>query len=156
MSDSLFYSLLIPVTAYIAYQDFKDRLVSLWLLILYVFTTAVFTYTRQGWLGLLENGIGVLAYFGLCFSVLFVYYFIKEKKIPRLVDRKIGTADLIIFLAIGLSLSLPLLIIFFTIAFCLAALATFVFIRDRQSVPLAGMLVVIYIVFLLFRKLAEA
>ena len=111
---------------------------------------------RQGWLGLLENGVGALAYFGLCFCVLFVYYFVKERSIPRLVDQKIGTADLLIFLAIGLSLSLPLLIIFFTIAFCLAAVVTLVFIRNKQSVPLAGMLVVIYIIFLVIRNLQDA
>lgn len=100
---------------------------------------------------LLENGIGTLCYFGICFTVVFLYYFFKEKKVPKIVDAKIGKADLILLLAIGISLPLISLIVFFTVAFSLSAVLAVVILKDKRSVPLAGMLALFYFIFSVFR-----
>lgn len=152
MPGYIFYLLLIFTTLIIAWQDFKERLVSLWALLLYLLNIALYTFFSGGWWVLLENGIGALCYFGICFAVLFLYYFLKEKKIPKIVDAKIGKADLLLLLAIGLSLPLVSLILFFTIAFTLSALFAVVVLKDKRSVPLAGILALIYFVFALFRN----
>lgn len=152
MYPYFFYPLLFFTTAFIAFQDFKERMVSLWLLALYFGNLAVFTYIEEGWLQVFENGIFSLAYFALCFSVLFCYYFFKERRLPQIIDSKIGKADLVIFLAIGLRLQPLQLILFFTLAFVLSLFITLLVIRDKKQVPLAGLLVIIYLIFDIFKS----
>jgi hypothetical protein len=95
------------------------------------------------------NFISSLAYFGLCGLGIFTYFFWKEKKIPKLIDSKLGLADIIICLTIGVSFSFISLILFFTVAFVLSAIAGLIFFRNR-TIPLAGILVILYLIFIWF------
>jgi hypothetical protein len=143
----LFFAVLVITTFLIAWQDFKERLVSLWVLLLYLLNNALQVFFRKGSQSLLENTIGTLCYFGICFLVLFVYYYLKEKRVPKIIDAKIGMADVLVLAAIGVSLPVIVLIPFFTIAFIISALAAMMVLKDKQAVPLAGMLVILYFIF---------
>lgn len=152
MSAWIYYPLLLGTSTLIARQDFKDREVSLWLLVVFTCITAVFTYLEQGWLQLLQNGVFCLLYFTLCFTVVFLYYFVRERRWPQIIDSKIGKADMMIFFAIGLALQPVQLIVFFTLAFALSLLIALL-LSDKKQVPLAGLLVVIYVIFDIFNHL---
>lgn len=59
-------------------------------------------------------------------------------------DEKIGWADIWICLSIGISLNIVQLILFFTGAFIISALLGLLFLRKNKTVPLAGILVILY------------
>ena len=60
-------------------------------------------------------------------------------------DSKIGLADVILFLAIGLTLDTVQLVLFFSGAFLISALLGLLwFNKKAQTVPLAGVLCVLY------------
>jgi hypothetical protein len=153
MTVIIFNTLFFLSSLFIAYQDFKDRLVSLWLLLIYLLNLSFFVYVQNGSSVLLENTLTTLLYLGICFAIIFIFYFAREKKIPSILDSKVGKADLIVLFAIGISLPLVLLIVFFALAFSLSALLALFFLKDKKSVPLAGILALIYISFNVFIQL---
>ncbi|MBL7893843.1 MAG: prepilin peptidase [Bacteroidia bacterium] len=140
----VFFSLLFFISLAIAWQDFKSRLVSVWLIIVFFAITTGNTLYSTGWLPILFNFLGTLLYFGLTFLVIYLYYFLKEKKWPKIINEKIGWADIWIFLAIGINLNIIELILFFTGAFIISALIGLLLLRQNKTVPLAGILVILY------------
>ncbi len=137
----LFFSVFLLLSIIICYQDFKQRLVSLWVLLLYSFTCLTSVYVLQGPYALLANTLSSLLYFGLLFGVLLLYYFFKEKKFSNPIDSKIGLADVILFIAIGITLNMLQLVPFFSGVFIISAvLGLFWFNKREQTVPLAGIL----------------
>lgn len=144
MAIAAFNILLFLSSGFIAYQDLKDRMVSLWLLLIYLVNMLVYVCLHNGVWVLLENTISTLVYFGICFFCIFIYFMAREKKIPVIIDAKIGKADLLVFLAIGITLPLMSLLLFFTVAFILSLVFALFFLKDKRSVPLAGILVLLH------------
>lgn len=143
-----FYSLLTLVSLLIFYQDLKDRLVSLWVLLLYGGIIISYTIYEKGIEITLQNTISSIVYFALCFGVICLYYFVKERQFPRIMDVKLGWADVIICLSIGVSLELVSLVVFFTVSFVISAIIGLVLHSRNKTVPLAGFLVIFYLVFI--------
>lgn len=143
-----FYSLLTLVSLLIFYQDLKDRLVSLWVLLLYAGLIIAYTIYEKGIDIILQNAISTVAYFALCFGIIFLYYFIKERQFPKIMDVKLGWADVIICMSIGISLDVLLLVLFFTVSFVISAIIGIVLQSRNKTVPLAGFLVILYLVFI--------
>ena len=131
----------------VSYQDFKDRLISLWAILLYTVCCVVSVLLFQNTTSLIYNSISTLVYFAFVFCVLFLYYFVKERKFVNIIDSKIGLGDILIFIAIGLTFDIFYLIIFFTISFCIAAVVALFLAKKNETVPLAGILVWCYFVF---------
>lgn len=140
----VFFILLFSVSLAICIQDFKSRLVSAWLIAVFFITNVAYTVYSADWRQLFYNFIGSLLYFSLMFFVIYSYYLFKEKKWPKIMDEKIGWADIWICLAIGVSLNIVQLILFFTGAFIISALLGLLFLRQNKTVPLAGILVILY------------
>ncbi|HWY10379.1 MAG TPA: prepilin peptidase [Bacteroidia bacterium] len=131
----------------VSYQDFKDRLISLWAILLYAICCIASVLLFQDTTTLISNSISTSLYFVLVFGALFLYYFIREGKFVNIIDSKIGLGDILIFIAIGLTLDLFYLIIFFTISFCIAAVVALFLAKQNKTVPLAGILVWCYFFF---------
>lgn len=143
----LFFILLALV---IAVQDFKKRLVSLWVLLFYFCNCAVYVYLFQGTYVLISNAVFALLYFTFMFGIIFLFYFLKEKKIPSIINSKIGLADIIILPAIGLTLNTVQLVLFFAIVFLLAVAAAFFWFNKKgHSIPLAGIVCICHVVYLI-------
>ncbi len=143
-----YLSILFVTSLIISFQDFKSRLVSLWVLIGYAALIIGFTILSEGINTFLQNLIMASCYFLLCLLGVFTYYFLKERQIPRIMDVKLGWADVIVCLSIGISLNLISLILFFTVSFILSAIAGIVLQQKNKTVPLAGLLVIFYFVFI--------
>lgn len=125
----------------ISYQDFKHRLISLWSILLYAACCISSVLLFQNLFILFENAVSSLIYFTFVFFVLFLFYFIKEKKFSNIIDSKIGLGDVLIFIAIGLTLDVVNLIVFFTISFCISAIVGLFLAKQNKTIPLAGILV---------------
>jgi uncharacterized membrane protein len=96
----------------------------------------------------IQNAIYSLVYFALCFTVIYLYYFVKERQLPKIMDSKFGWADVIICLSIGISFDFISLIVFFTGSFVISAIIGLVLQGKNKTVPLAGFLVILYLVFI--------
>lgn len=147
----LFLFLFLIFGCLLCYQDFKSREISLWLLICYSLTCIFSAYFLQGGYALLANLMSALLYFGLISGVILLYYFFREKKFSNPVDDKIGLGDLVLFLAIGLTLDTIALVLFFSAIFLISALLGLLWFNKReQTVPLGGILTIGYIPFYFF------
>lgn len=150
--DLVYYPLLFSFSLLIAYYDFRYRLINVWLLVAFAVTILSATIFNSGLVILGQNTISTVCYFLLCFLGVYGVYFIKEKRAPKIIDEKIGWADIIVCLAIGMSLNIIDLILFFTSSFILAAIIGLAFQQRNKTVPLAGILVIFYFVFICILK----
>jgi len=149
----LSFILLMLLGAFIAYQDFKTRLISLWLIIAFgIVNIGQYLVTHSGF-QLLENSIFCLCYFLFSYGVILLFYYVKNKKFEKIIDVKIGWGDLLIFLLIGFCIEPIHLIYFFTAGFIFSALFYILFLRKKQNVPLAGLLVIFYLVYIVYTNI---
>jgi hypothetical protein len=145
----ILFSALLVASFIISYQDFRSRLISVWSIVLYSICCISAVLLFENTYSLVSNSISTLIYFSFITLVLFVFYFIKEGRFINIIDSKIGLGDILIFIAIGLTLEIINLILFFTISFCISAIVGFFLARQNKTTPLAGILVWCHFCFLL-------
>ena len=140
----LLFILLTLISLAIAYKDFKTQLISVWLLL--AFTAVNFTnyLLLHSVYQFLENSIFCICYFLLCYLVLHLYFYIKTKKIQKLIDLKIGWGDVILFISVGCCIEPIYFIYFFTISFTLSLLIHLFFLKHNKNIAMAGFVVLFY------------
>lgn len=143
---------LVLSTSVIVYQDFKYRLISIFAIAGFGISCCVLfllTHSLQEWL---ENSIFCAAYFLFCYLVLHLFYFFKTKRFQKIIDKKIGWGDILLFLIIGSCINPVELIYFFTASFIIALLFQVLFQRKNREIALAGILAICYILFTLLNS----
>lgn len=143
---------LVLSTSVIVYQDFKYRLISIFAIAGFGISCSVLfllTHSLQEWL---ENSIFCAAYFLFCYLVLHLFYFFKTKRFQKIIDKKIGWGDILLFLIIGSCINPVELIYFFTASFIIALLFQVLFQRKNREIALAGILAICYILFTLLNS----
>jgi hypothetical protein len=143
--------LLIICGGAIAYQDFKILLIHLLLILLYGGICITNYLLSETVYQFVENVIFCLCYFLLCFLVLVLFYFIKNRKPGGIIDQKIGWADVLLFLIVGFTIEPLFMIWFFTASFILSLVFHLIFSGNKKSVPLAGFIVIFYSIFLILK-----
>lgn len=131
----------------IIYQDLKTRLMSLWLILLFAIANITLYLLEYSVYQFIENTIFCLCYFLFSFLILLLFYFIKHKKIEKIIDSKIGWGDILVFIAIGICIEPLHLIFFFTCAFIFSIVVYFLFFRKKSSIPLAGLIILSYFIY---------
>ena len=122
----VFLTVLLISSGIILFQDFKERQVSLWILLLFgVLTISSVVYFRD-FETLFYNGVGVLLYGGFIWVMLKLYLFLKFKKNKTILDQQLGLADVFVIFFIGLTFNTIGMIFFFCFGFILSLL-TFVY-----------------------------
>lgn len=144
--------LMVSASGGIAYQDFKTRWISVWLIVVFSIINITFYLVLNSVDQFMENIVFCICYFLLMFLCLTLFYYLKTKKITKIIDRKIGLADVLLFIAVGITIEPENLIYFFTIYFVLAIFIQMAFLRKYKKIPLAGILVLFYPIYLLFLK----
>lgn len=139
----------------VLYQDITSRLISLWLILLYLISCILNVFFFQNAYALLSNGIGTLLYMLFTYSLLLLFYYIKEKRFSTLINTKIGLADVILFFAIGLTLNITNFILFATISFICSALISFFVLGKNKTIPLGGLMVIFHNLFLIGSLLSD-
>lgn len=144
--------ILLICTLIITYQDFKTRLISVWIIIAFAaFNIGLYLY-KHSFEQLLYNALFTFLYLALLYGTLQLYFFIKTKRLHKLVNEQIGWGDVWLILAIAPTLEWHELIYFFTTVFCISLLVHLLFFAKRiATVPLAAYLVAIYWSYLLFK-----
>jgi hypothetical protein len=155
-----FYSGLSLSSMAIFYQDFKDRLVSVWVIILFGCIAIGSVIYFRDLTTLLYNTIGTLIYGSFIWLSLKLYLYLKFKKNKVIINQQLGLADVLIFVLIGLTFNLPGMILFFCFGFIfsLISFVTYSFVNkntDSQSIPLAGLLVLCFVIAIIVLNLVD-
>jgi hypothetical protein len=132
----------------IVYQDFKDRRISIWVICVFFITNSIYVICKTGLHQLVEQAVFGIFYLLICYSVIHLYFFLKSGRFSRLFDDKLGWGDVMIAFIVGCGLPALHLIYFFT-ASLIFALLFVVVVHRNKSIPLAGILVPCYFVYLL-------
>lgn len=154
----LFISVLIT-SGVIAFQDFKSRLVSLHILILFASFTVLSVLINRDKLTLFYNAVFALMYLFVLWIGIKAYYFFKYKTHIIIVNHLLGLADIIVIFFIALTFNVIGVILFFCSGFviCLILFLLYnsLFKRKTQSIPLAGFLVIYFIISIIILNLVD-
>ncbi len=145
----VFLFLLLLFASVITVQDFRDRLISLWIIIAYWLICIGAVISVRNADELYSNAISTTLYFALCFLSIIAYYYFKEKRLINIIDTKIGLGDILLLPAIGLTLGALEMVLFFSMGFCLAAIAGIFLSQKGKTVPLAGIMASWHIIYLI-------
>ncbi len=145
------FTLLLVCSIIILYQDFKERQVSLWVLLVFglVAISSVLYYRDKE--ALFYSGIGIFLYGSLIWLILKLYLFLKFKRNKRILDEQLGLADVLVIFFIGLTFNTVSMIFFFSFGFVFSLISFLIYSilkrnNDGQSIPLAGLLVIFYVI----------
>ncbi|PBQ30231.1 hypothetical protein CNR22_00140 [Sphingobacteriaceae bacterium] len=144
----VFWFALAILAGCIAYQDFKDRLISLWLIVSFCLINTTQYLMVFSLKELLNNSLFCIIYFLFLYGALHVYYFLKTKKIQTIIDEKIGWADILLVFIIGACIDSVLVVVFFTVSFLMALLLHLFILRSSRPIPFAAVLVINYLLYL--------
>lgn len=133
----------------IAYQDFKERLISVWLIGLFAIICFSEYLIFERFSLLLENLAFVIVYFIFSYAILSLYYFLKHRRFVKIVDSKVGIGDILLVAIVGLAMNPISFVLFTTIVFSITLFIHLLFIKG-DAVPLAGVLVILFFLFRLF------
>lgn len=149
----LAFAFLALAALWLSWQDFKTRLLSLWLIVAFATANALFSVETYWWLGLLENALVCLAYLLLLYLCLQLYFYMKHRRFQKIIDTQLGLGDVLVLFAIGLGLEPALMIWFFSLGFAVSLLISLWLFAKAQSIPLAGLMALNYLIFLVARNL---
>lgn len=130
-------------SAAIVYQDFRTRLISLWLIVVFGAAAFVQFLVVHSYKELFENGLFCAFYFLFCYLVLMLFYFLKTGKFQRLLDTKIGWGDVWLLLIAGCCLPPVQMPLFFTVTFVITIVFHLLFARGG-TIPLGAFLMVCF------------
>lgn len=152
--QSILFCGLMITSLTIAYQDFKERMVSTWLLGVYGLICTSNVLVNRDASTLIENMISVFLYLLFMGGALTLYFFIKEKRFVNILKEQLGLADVLILLFVGMTFNIEGQILFFCSGFIIALLAYVLWIaissqKKHHTIPLAGILVFYYLAFIM-------
>jgi hypothetical protein len=142
-----FLLLILFSTAIIAYQDFKTREISLWAVCLFIATVVLEIFFTEGKYVLLVNTVSTLFFILLWVLISTLVFYLKEKKLSAIIDKKLGMGDILLLFGIGVALDLVSLIIFTTVAAILALVFSYRLIKQNKTIPFGVNAMIIFSVF---------
>lgn len=156
----VFLAVLIVSSVIILFQDFKERQVSLWVLLLFGASTVTSVIYFRDMETLFYNGLGTLLYGAFIWLMLKLYMYLKFKKNKAIIDHQLGMADVLVIFFIGLTFNTIGMIFFFCFGFVFSLLIFLIYSAlkkdtDNQSIPLAGLLVFLYVISIIILNLVS-
>ncbi len=128
----------------VAYQDFKDRAISAWLLLTFLILSF--------WLGsyqlriseLLLNGLINLGFISLQLALISIYFSIRNGYLVNIADRYIGWGDILFFIPLATLFSTSYFILFYVLALMVSLVGFLIYKqlihRQVATIPLAGLM----------------
>jgi len=126
----------------IAFQDFSQRSVTLWVLVVLLAASSGLSWTESNWNSLLHKTYPTAGFLILVLAVLLLYYRIKGQKIKDVVDQKLGMGDILFLAAVIPLFSLTGFIVFFLSSLIIILIGALVYEKTTRKgtlIPLAGL-----------------
>jgi len=128
----------------VAWQDFRERAISVWLLVLLTVSEFLYKYVQTGAENLLlqfaQNSLIIFSQL----IIIWTYTIVKNRKWINLFRTGFGIADLILLLILGINFA-PFIFVLFMLGGCVIAISSTLIVRlffqiTDQTVQLAGYL----------------
>lgn len=144
----------------ILFQDFKQRLVSLWILLVFGLICITSVLLNRDIETLMYGVLYTAIYMVFIWLILKLYFFLKFKKNKIILNEAIGLADVMVIFFIGTTFNLVGLILFFCMAFIFSLICFLGYLlisknKKNEHIPLAGLLVMFYIISVFMLYLVE-
>lgn len=132
----------IVLLCFLAYQDFRFRAISWWLIPLLLVCFVGKGMSELSWQTYLL-GFGVnLTFVAIQLLVVFLYFSLKQRKLIRLVNEQIGLGDILFFVVMAAAFSPLYFVLVYTISLLLVLLfwlSSKLFLNRKNAlIPLAG------------------
>jgi hypothetical protein len=144
----IFSFVIVLLSIILLYQDFKTRLINLWLIILFSLCVVLNFLLQHSYLPWLYNVLFSIVYFA--FSYLIVWIYLRQKKIS--LNNAIGLADIILLFVVASVTDYELQIYFFTVFFITCCLIYLV-LKKHKTIPMAGYLALFYSIWLIISQI---
>lgn len=151
-----FLFLLVLSLFFLAYQDFKQRAISWWVLPL-ILLFYFFCYQSYG----SEEIIDFFYNFSfLCINLLLVtiYFSLKSRKLISIIDSYLGLGDILFLILCTIMFSLVNFILFLLVSYLITLLVWGIYFlknsKASKEIPLAGVLSVLLIFLIVFEEFA--
>lgn len=133
----------------IVFQDFRYRLVSLWVLLFFGIVCLSSVLIFRGPKALLYNGVSCALYFLFTWLMLKLYLYLKYRKNRPVLNELLGPADVLVMLFMGFTFNAVGLILFFCSGFIFSLVTYFIYValhknKANEHIPLAGLLALFY------------
>lgn len=149
MNHWILLVVLIISGGFIVYQDFRSRRISVWLIILFSIASVTASILSAGIEQYFNQALICALYLMFCYATIHLYFYVKEKRFTKIIDNRVGLGDVLLAFIVGSCLPPEHLIYFFTIAFLVAIVFSLIFLRKSSTIPLAGILIPVYFLYLL-------
>jgi Flp pilus assembly protein protease CpaA len=142
MLKIILLALILIIALIISYQDLKERLISEWCIFAYAILCFALTWTDSGFTAIGSNLISIILLFIFSYGLTTLKYLIKHQVLPKITDEKMGLADVLLILCIGLTIDPVMQIFFFTASFIIAALVGLHLAKKQNTIPLGALMVI--------------
>lgn len=142
--------LIVITLVVLAWQDFRSRLISWWLIPVLLLAFVFAGKEQISWNGIGKYFLYNLAFLVLQFAIVWIWMSLRNRKPIRLIDSQIGLGDILFLVCIAAAFSTVNFLFFYT-ASLIAVLLIAVIIRmirssEKMLIPLAGAIAVPMIV----------
>lgn len=127
----------------IAFQDFKSRLINVYLLVGFGICNICLFFTDGSIHTFIQNLLFCVTYLLILYGVVWLYFVLKTGGREKIIDVKIGWADIWLLLLVGCCLEPVHLVYFLTLAFSISLVFHFVFMTKHRTIPLAAYLAIL-------------
>ncbi len=143
-----------------AYQDFRSRAISwIYFPLLFGFSSALGIHDQGLWL-MLQNLLYIFLFVILQLILVTIYFSIREGRIINIVNEYLGIGDILFLLALSPIFTLSHFIVFVVSSLCLTLIVFSILrlsqLKRKSTIPLAGFLAVILIIFFLTNRIVLA
>jgi len=150
------YGISIIVLCVLSYQDFKQRQVSVFLLIaLFILFSIVAYQVEISWKEMVKNFVINAGFVAIQIVVVKIYFSLRNKRNERILDTYIGKGDLFFFIVSCLAFSVAWFIPFYIISLIIALLSTIISNglgkAKTVEIPLAGIMSLVMVVSIIIK-----
>ena len=147
--------LIVMTLMVLAWQDFRSRLISWWLIPVLLLAFILAGKEQVSWSGMGKYFLFNLTFLILQFVIVWIWISLRNRKPVRLINSQIGLGDILFLVCIAAAFSTVNFLFFYT-ASLIAVLLIAAVIRmfrssEKMLIPLAGAIAVPMIVLILFR-----
>lgn len=140
----LLIALIWPFGIYIAVEDFKTRLISVWAIVVYTAVAFCIYFLDHSIKDYILNLAFCCCYFVTCLVLLKLVFFLRRRNFEKITGSKMGMGDVALILVTGGLLIPEVLVFFFTAVFVISLPLQLVFFKKNPAIPLAGFLTLGY------------
>lgn len=128
----------------LAFQDFRSREISWWLLPIVVAGLLLGTAGQVSFAEIGHSFLVNMLFLGVQFALLWAWFFLRNRKRTKLIDRQIGLGDILFVICPALAFSPVNFLVYYTVSLVLTLTGVLLFRMFRSPekllIPLAGAL----------------